>query len=174
MKIVCSLEGVCEESLFSTIFKANAKALRNFLFYKFGNEEKANDISQDAFMKLWENCAKVEPQQAKSYLYTVANNASLNKIAHEKVILTYAKTSTLINYTSESPEYVLEENEFRIKLQNAITKLPEAQRTAFLMHRIDGKKYAEIAEDLQVSVKTIEKRISGALISLRLEIENIR
>ncbi|HEX8563052.1 MAG TPA: sigma-70 family RNA polymerase sigma factor [Flavobacterium sp.] len=174
MQIVCSLEGVCEEDIFATIFRDHAKALRNYLFYKFGNEEKANDASQEAFIKLWENCSKVEPAQARSYLYTVANNASLNKIAHEKVVLAYVKESSPVQYTSESPEFILEESEFKNKLQKAISNLPEAQRTAFLMHRIDGKKYSEIAEALSVSVKTIEKRISGALVSLRKEIENIR
>lgn len=166
----CSLDGVCEESLFSTIFRQQARALRNYLVYKFGDHEKANDVTQDAFAKLWENCADVPESKAKSYLYTVANNAALNKIAHRKVVLAYAQTTTVKAVTSESPEYLYEEEEFRGKLQNAISNLSEAQRTAFLMNRIDGKKYHEIAEILDISVKAVEKRISGALVSLRKEI----
>ncbi len=57
------------------------------------------------------------------------------------------------------------------KLQTAISNLSEAQRTAFLMNRIDGLKYTEIAEALGISVKAVEKRIHKALVSLRKEIE---
>ena len=68
---------------------------------------------------------------------------------------------------------MLEEKEFNTKLQNAISNLTEAQRIAFLMNRIDGKKYTEIADILGITVKAVEKRIHNALISLRKEIENI-
>jgi RNA polymerase sigma-70 factor (ECF subfamily) len=165
-----SLHGVCEESIFSGIFRQQAKALRNYLAYKFGDHEKAQDVTQDAFAKLWENCADVPREKAKSYLYTVANNTALNKIAHKKVVLAYAQTTNVRAVTAESPEYLYEEEEFREKLQRAISNLSEAQRTAFLMNRIDGKKYHEIAENLEISVKAVEKRISGALVSLRREI----
>ncbi|RZJ70928.1 sigma-70 family RNA polymerase sigma factor [Flavobacterium sp.] len=169
----CSIHGVCEESLFSKIFRQHAKSLRNYIVYKFGDDEKAQDVTQDAFAKLWENCADVPQEKAKSYLYTVANNAALNKIAHKKVVLAYAQTTSVRAVTTESPEFVYEEEEFRNKLQNAIGNLSEAQRTAFLMNRIDGKKYHEIAEILEISVKAVEKRISGALVSLRREIKSI-
>ncbi|RYG27431.1 MAG: hypothetical protein EOO01_41345 [Chitinophagaceae bacterium] len=68
MDAQCSVTGVCEEPVFSSLFKAHARTLRNYLLYKFGNEEKANDLSQDAFMKLWENCENVPPEKAKSFL----------------------------------------------------------------------------------------------------------
>ncbi len=168
------ISNICEELIFSNFFKSNAKTLKNYLFYKFGNEEQAEDITQEAFIKLWENCANVPIEKAKSFLYTVANNATLNQIAHQKVVLEYAKNSSLPHSTPESPEYVMEEEQFKVKLQNAIAKLSEAQRSAFLLHRIDGKKYHEIAGILGISVKAVEKRIHGALLELRKEIENIR
>jgi DNA-directed RNA polymerase specialized sigma24 family protein len=80
-------EGICNEFIFSNFFQSNVKTLRNYLFFKFGNEEQANDITQEAFIKLWENCANVPQEKAKSYLYTVANNTTLNQIAHQKVVL---------------------------------------------------------------------------------------
>lgn len=170
MEIHCQIDGVCEENLFATLFRKHLKVLRNYLLYKFGDSEKANDVAQDAFMKLWENCANVPEEKAKSYLYTVANNIALNKIAHKKVVLNYAQQAPKTKQTSENPEFLLEEEEFKTKLQNAIANLTEAQRTAFLMNRIDGKKYHEIADLLDISVKAVEKRISGALVSLRKEI----
>ena len=67
----------------------------------------------------------------------------------------------------------MEENQFKEKLENALNSLPENQRTTFLLNRIDGKKYAEIAEMDGVSVKAIEKRMHLALKSLREQIDGI-
>jgi len=161
----------CDELIFSSFFKSQIKSLRNFLFYKFGNMQQAEDLAQEAFVKLWQNCSAVPLEKPKSYIYTIANNSSLNQIAHQKVVLRYEKNFTGLDKTNENPEYILEEKQFQTKLLKAIEKLNEKQRTAFLMHRIDGKKYSEIALDLNISVKAVEKRIHLALLSLRKEID---
>ncbi|WP_116789398.1 RNA polymerase sigma factor [Flavobacterium psychrotrophum] len=166
--------GICEELTFSNFFATHARTLRNYLFYKFGNQDQAEDITQEAFIKLWENCANVPPEKAKAFIYTVANNTTLNQIAHQKVVLEYAKKSNITNTDSQSPEFLLEEDQFKAKLQRAIESLSEAQRTAFLLNRIEGKKYHEIAEILEISIKAVEKRISGALLELRKQIDNFR
>jgi len=166
------MSNVCEDHIFSEVFKTHSKTVFNFIFYKFGNEEKAHDAVQEAFVKLWQNCAKVSPEKAKSYVYTVANNLYLNVIKAEKVRLKHAD-SLSNDRTNESPEFLMEEKEYKEKLDNALNALPENQRTTFLLNRIDGKKYAEIAEMEGVSVKAIEKRMHLALKSLREQIEGI-
>ena len=168
---LANMDNVCEEEVFSSIFKTNSKTVFNYIYYKFGNEEKAHDAVQEAFVKLWENCAKVSPDKARSFVYTVANNMYLNVIKSEKVRLKYADKTDKTTY--ESPEYVMEEKEFKDKLDRALDSLPENQRTTFLLNRIDGKKYTEIAEIEGVSVKAIEKRMHLALKSLREEIDGI-
>jgi len=165
------MDNVCEEEVFNSIFKSNSKTVFNYIYYKFGNEEKAYDAVQEAFVKLWENCAKVTPQKAKSYVYTVANNLYLNVLKAEKVRLKYADKTERV--TNEDPEFILEQQEFKEKLDRALASLPENQRTVFLLNRIDGKKYAEIAEMEGVSVKAIEKRMHLALKSLRERIDGI-
>jgi len=166
-----SLSETCDEIIFSNFFKKHAKSLRNFLFYKYGNKDQADDLVQEAFIKLWQNCASVPIEKAKSYLYTIANNSSLNEIKHQKVVLQYENNFTGLDKTNENPEYILEEKQFKEKLLNAIENLNETQRVAFLMHRIDGKKYSEIAEELNISVKAVEKRIHLALVELRKTID---
>ncbi|PKA97316.1 RNA polymerase sigma-70 factor (ECF subfamily) [Flavobacteriaceae bacterium MAR_2009_75] len=164
-------DNVCEEQVFGAIFKADSKTVFNYIYYKFGNEEKAYDAVQEAFMKLWENCRKVSPVKARSYVYTVANNLYLNVIKAEKIRLKYADRS--LKATNESPEFLMEESEFKEKLDRALNSLPDNQRTTFLLNRIDGKKYAEIAEMEGLSVKAIEKRMHLALKSLREKIDGI-
>lgn len=166
-----SLSETCDEIIFSNFFKKHAKSLRNFLFYKYGNKDQAEDLVQEAFIKLWQNCASVPIEKAKSYLYTIANNSSLNEIKHQKVVLQYENNFTGLDKTNENPESIFEEKQFKEKLLNAIENLNETQRVAFLMHRIDGKKYSEIAEELNISVKAVEKRIHLALVELRKTID---
>ncbi len=162
---------VCEDKVYSHIFTTNAKTVFNYIYYKFGNEEKANDAVQEAFLKLWENCAKVSPEKAKSYVYTIANNLYLNVLKAEKVRLKHADKT--LKVSNESPEFILEHKEYQDKLDAALNSLPENQRTTFLLNRIDGKKYAEIAEMEGVSIKAIEKRMHLALKSLREKIDGI-
>ncbi len=165
-------ENVCEERLFSSLFSKYATDLHNFLYYKFGERLNPQDKVQEAFVKLWENCKKVTPSKAKSYLFTVGNNLMLNAAAHEKVVLKYQKTKPR-SHTNENPEFLMEEDEYLQKLQKALEGLTEAQRTAFLLNRIEGKKHREIAEILGISAKAVEKRIYSALNKLREDIKEL-
>jgi len=163
---------VCSEKIFNALYHKLGKPIYHFIFFKCGNEDQANDLVQEAFIKLWQNCEKVPEEKAKSYLYTVANNMFLNEVAHQKVVLKHAQLQpSKIN--EQSPEYIMEEKQFHKKLQDAIANLTDAQRTAFLLNRIEGKKYTEIAELLDISVKAVEKRMSQALAALREQIEGI-
>ncbi len=163
---------LCKSKVFERIFDSHSRLLYNFIYYKCGDTDVANDIVQEAFIKLWENCKKVLFLKAKSFVYTIAKNLYLNLVDHQKVKLKYHQEKEQeLNY--ESPEYLLEEIEFKTKLNKAIADLPEKQRVVFLLNRIDNKTYKEIAEMMDVSVKAIEKRMHLALISLRKTIGNI-
>ena len=164
---------LCEEKNFSDFYVKHLQSASNFAFYKCGDSAKSLDLVQDAFSKIWENCAKIDFSKAKSYLFTVVNNLFLNKVKHEKVVFEYAKNSPYLDVNNQSPEYLLEEEEFKNKLKNAIENLTEGEREVFLMNRIDGKKYREIAEMLEISQKAVEKRMSSALKKLRSKIDGI-
>ena len=96
----------------------------------------------------------------------------LNEVAHQKVVLKYTKTKPK-SYTNESPEFIMQEQEYMEKLQKAIAGLTEAQRVAFLMNRVEGKKFKDIATLLDISTKAVEKRIYGALKKLRKDIDEL-
>lgn len=162
----------CKEHVYSALFRKHSKNLHDFLYYKFGELLNPKDKVQDAFIKLWDNCAKVPPEKAKSFLFTTANNMMLNAVAHQKVVLRHQQKPQK-HSTNESPEFVLEEKEYNEKLQKALANLTEAQRVAFLMNSIEGKRFKEIAELLDISVKAVEKRIYGALKKLREDIKEL-
>ena len=164
---------LCEDAQFNAFYLKHIQAASNFAYCKCGDSDNALDIVQDAFSKIWENCSKIEFEKAKTYLFTTVNNLFLNKVKHEKVVLEYAKATPYIDQTNQNPEYLLEEEQFKQKLQQAIALLTDAQREVFLLNRIEGKKYREIAELLNISQKAVEKRMSGALKTLREKIDNI-
>lgn len=167
-----SKDKICDETIFSEIYQEQSKSIWNFIYFKTGDEEEANDLVQEAFIKLWNHCESVPKEKARSFLYTVINNAFLNKVAHKKVVLKYQMQQTR-SVNKESPHFLLEEKEYLDKLTKAIDKLSEGQRIAFLLNRVEGKKYREIAEILEISVKAVEKRMSLALMALRKEIEEL-
>ena len=154
---------VCESKVFEAIYNAYAKDIRRFLFYKTQDVDKAEDILQEVFIKLWENCSKVDYHKVKSYVYSIANNMFLNEKKHEKVVLNFNNNNGKFD-TNESPEYILLEKEFMEKLENTISALPEKQREVFLLNRIEKKKYKEIALHLGISVKAVEKTNASSLI----------
>ncbi len=159
-------QDVCKDSVYENLFITLAPTLRNFLLYKFRDLARAEDIVQEAFVILWQNCKKVTPALAKSYLYKVGQNQFLKLLEKDKVRHKHLALQT-DQSNNEDPEYQMEYNEFNETLESAIEQLPEGQREVFLLNRIDKKTYVEIAEMLEVSVKAVEKRMHKALVKLR-------
>ena len=167
-----SENSVCEKKVFNRLFDLNSESLRNYLYYQCGDLQQAEDLVQEAFIKLWNNCKKVLFEKARGFLFAVAKNAFYNQVEHQKVVLKYAK-QTQKTAETETPEFKLEEKEFMARLQHAIAELPEGQREVFLLNRMDQMTYKEIAEFLGVSQKAVEKRMHKALVKLRKTIKNI-
>ena len=118
-------------------------------------------------------CDHVLFETCRSYVFQIANNLLLNEYKHEKVILKFAEKPKK-ERTAEDPAYLLEEKELKQQLEAAIAALPEKQRVAFLMSRIDKKTYKEIAETLDISKQAVEKRIYNALAALRKVTQKIK
>ena len=163
---------ICHSKTFETIYKTYAKDLRRFIFFKTQDIDKAEDILQDTFVKLWDNCTNVDYNKVKSYLYTVASNIFLNMVKHDNVIKKHQQ-GLVQNITNESPEFILLEKEFMDKLDKTINGLSDKQREVFLLNRIEKKKYKDIAQQLNISIKAVEKRMHQALVVIREEIGNI-
>lgn len=166
------MSSVCEELTYKSIFKEHSKALRNFIYYKCGDLDRAKDIMQDAMIKLWENCAKVELSKAKSFLFTVSQRQMIDEIRHDKVKLQFSKKVETGSVSDPSQELI--KKEFEAKLMQSISDMPETQREAFLMNRMDNMSYKEIAETLDISVKAVEKRIHLALLFLKDKVEELK
>jgi len=165
-------DDICKEHVYNSVFNEHAKNLKRHLYFKYNDMASAEDVLQDTFIKLWNNCSKVTLEKVKSYLYTIANNAFLDIKRHATVVRKHQK-GYVNNQTGESPEFIMIEQEFLEKVERVIASLPEKQREVFIMSRIEKLKYKEISEKLNISVKAIEKRMRNALIVVREQIGNI-
>ncbi|NND63792.1 MAG: sigma-70 family RNA polymerase sigma factor [Flavobacteriaceae bacterium] len=166
-------QDICNEQIFSRLYEKHIKDVHDFLYYKYGEQFNPGDKAQDAFIKLWENCKKVTPESARSFLFTVANNLTLNEIKHHKVVLKHRKIKSK-EYTNEDPEFLMQKEEYLQQYQKALAKLTEEQRVAFTLNKIEGKKHAEIAEMLNITQKVVEYRIYSAFKVLKTELKGFK
>lgn len=166
-------QNICDKLRFSKLYEKYAQSLSNILFYKYGDILNPADKVQDAFIKLWENCAKITPETAKSYLYTTANNMMLNAVKHQKIVLKYQQVKPK-DYTNESPEFVLRKKEFLKRYERILSSLREEERAAFLLNKVDGKTHKEVAEILGITKKVAEHRIYAAFNALKSQLEELK
>ena len=135
----------------------------------------AEDIVQDLFYVFWKEREKIQILHSlKSYLYRAVRNRSLQYCEHQEVKKRHCETVLSVkNDTSFSgPQETLEYNELSQLINQTLDKLPERRSRIFRMQRFEGKKYAEIASEFDISVKTVEAEMTKALRMLQKEIEN--
>ena len=160
-----NLEELSKEE-FQTVFKLWYKPIRNFIYYRCGDTEIAEDITQDTFVKLWELRDRIDKSTVKAYLYKIAQNTTINHLKRQQLLYKFRKKpATDRDY--DTPEKLAEMQQYEERLQRVIAMLPEGGREVFLMNRIEDLTYNEIAERLGLSVKAIEKRMSKVLQILR-------
>lgn len=155
-----------DAEMFRSLFTQYYKPVRNYLYFKCGDMQLAEDLAQEAFVTLWDRRDEIRREQVKSYLYTIATRLLINHAKHRQVILRFQQLPVQA-LSNQSPQYLMEEEEFRQRLEETLSALPEKQRSVFLMNRIEKLTYQEIAERLGLSVKTVEKRMHKALEVLR-------
>lgn len=162
-----------DEEAFEAVYREYYKGLCAFASQYLTDIEECEEIVQDVMMWLWENrSALVAEMSVKSLLFTIVKNKCLNNIAHMQIKQRvhedlYAKFEEQF----EDPDLYLE-GELMTKLDKAIRDLPTDYRVAFTMNRFENCTYAEIAEKMNVSSKTIAYRISQALKILREDLRD--
>jgi len=140
----------------------------NFLKEQEGSEE----VVQEVFFKLWINRSDITIQTSmESYLYRSVRNASLNLIKHINIREKYKEHNQHeIEYAEQLDKDPLNASELELKIRASIDLLPEQRKKIFILSRYEELKYKEIAEQLGISVKTVENQMGKALKFLRKEL----
>lgn len=151
---------------FKLLFDTYFDAIKNYVFYRIGDVDIATDITQDVFVRIWEKQIKLDMNNAKYLLYKIAKDMLISKYRRQEVENKYTQRMQY-EMTEVVETNDIDYKQLKLKYEMALNKLPEKQRIVFLMSRTEELKYAEIAERLDISIKTVEKRMSNALFYLR-------
>ena len=159
-------------SQFENLYKQHYQALANFAMNMVNDDNAAKDIVQEVFVRLWKRREKIEfGPYIKSYLYKAVTNTSLNHIQSNKKRLQIFQTLIDKNPIIRDGPNEMEKKEFHHKVREAIDKLPPKCRVIFILSKHEGKKYREIAEELNISIKTVENQMGIALKRLREDLK---
>jgi RNA polymerase sigma-70 factor (ECF subfamily) len=155
---------------FNEIFMEHNKAILNYVYrLSGGNRHLAEDVAQHVFMKLWQHRNGHSPNaQIKPLLLTMARNAYIDA-SKKEAIRRYSPLDEKIapGDPRQGPDAAVSRKELTSRVEDAISRLDEPIRETFILSRYQGLKYSEIAQVLDISVKTVEARLSQALKELR-------
>jgi RNA polymerase sigma-70 factor (ECF subfamily) len=173
-------KGLLVKSTDSQLFEELFRQYSRSLFYyatKFVDDEAAKDIVQDVFVKLWSDHLTVIRQSLNSLLFTMVRNSCLQQLEKQKVKNKYTESTLLMLREEELRFYGEEkssliEQELEDKLNVVLNNLPDRCRQIFLLSRFENKKNKEIAEELAISLKAVEKQITKALATIRIEMKD--
>ena len=152
--------------LFEGIFRKYYQMLCAFAISKLKDGELAEEIVQEVFVKLWDKREDLDVSNFKSYLFSSVNNTILNHFKHQQVRREHATEMKAVQDEAVEDSEV-EYNELQLKINGLIAEMPDGRQRVFKLVKIEGKKYKEVAEELGISVKTVENQMGSALKFLR-------
>ena len=157
--------------IFEEVFKTNFKSLHIYACTILKDEAAAEEMVQNVFFKLWEKRGQIEiTHSVTGYLYRAVYNESLNYMRHHKVKATHKAHTINTNKEYEETSDPAAIKELQQKIDAALNELPEQCRTVFQLSRFEDLKYRMIAEQLGISVKSVENQMGKALKLLRLRL----
>jgi len=154
---------------FRELFERYASQIYCFSLKYLKNEEDAQELVQDVFMKIWEKREILDKSKnIRSFVFTVAVNTIYDTIRRKNIensFLDFAKNN--FDYQSESTWHEVIMNEMYARVEDCVQRLPEQQRKVFVLSRQKGLSNNEISQKLNISKRTVENQLYRALVFLR-------
>src|SRR5690554_6699322 len=158
---------------YELLFKAHYQALCNFANSYLNNLAESEDLVQEVFVKIWDKRHELNVTSSiKSYLFQGVKNSCFNHLKHQKVQRKHKDHLFHQSESSTGSTNQLETKQLSILIEEAIEKMPEKRREIFYLSRHEGLKYQEIADKLNISIKTVETQMGLALKHLRNELKS--
>jgi RNA polymerase sigma-70 factor (ECF subfamily) len=169
-----------DETAFTYFYDKNFRRITSFSFQFIYDQDEAENLAQEAFLHLWQNRENVDSINGiQSFLYTYAKSKCLNMIRHNKVkdkfksdILNQKEREMDIEILNSISFDTLELTELERLIHESINELPPKTREVFIKKRFEDKKNAEIAEEMQVTLKAVEAHMTKALKILKLKLSD--
>jgi RNA polymerase sigma-70 factor (ECF subfamily) len=163
-----------DKKAFEHLFNSYYQMLCNYGCSLLKDMDEAEEVVQNTFFNIWKKREELQITSSfKSYVYRAVHNECLNKVKHGKVRAVYAADykHTSGHLAADSAQ-VLEAKELKLRINKAIDALPEQCGLVFRLSRFEELKYAEIAGQLGISIKTVENHMGKALRLLRAELKD--
>jgi RNA polymerase sigma-70 factor (family 1) len=150
---------------FKALFDEYYESIRLYIYYKIAEKNAADDMAQDVFMVIWEKRGSIQLLSIKTLLYKIASGMVIDYYRKNNVRADFSKWVRWNKEENETvtPHEQAEYTEAMALYAQALNKMSEGQREVFMMNREEQLTYKEIALRLDLSVKAVEKRMSGAL-----------
>jgi len=163
-----------DETAFEMTFKEYYQALCRYANSFLSDRDEAEEVVQSAFLGIWEKRSSIVVTiSLKAYLYQAIRNRCLNVIKHEKVKQQHAQHEAVMSVKHyEATSQTVLSNELEQKIYVAMQALPEQCRLVFKLSRFEELRYQEIADQLNISVKTVENQIGKALKIMREQLRD--
>lgn len=168
------------EETFEILFKLYYDKLLIFANSYLKNDNDAQEIVQNTFVKVWQGRSQItENLNINAYLYKIVRNGCLDFLKHEKVKLNYQNNykqiQASINYEAliDEASSDLIRQELNSQILKAIDYLPPSCKSIFIKSKIEGKKNKEIAEELQLSIRTVENQILKSTKIVRKKLKHV-
>ena len=163
---------------YEKLFKQTFPRMQGYCRLFIHNQEQADDLVQDCYVKLWEKRSKINTNQSvESLLFVMLRNRCLNYLRDQRMRITEREISKIgenelqhlyqLDFTGKE-ERTLEEK-LILAMQSSIEHLPEKRKLVFIKTKVEGKKNKEVAGELNISVKAVEKHLHQAKEQIRTE-----
>ncbi len=174
-----------DDQAFRELVDRHKLSVLNLCLRFVGNKQDAEDLAQEAFMRVFQAATSYEVKAAfTTWLYRITVNLCLNHLRHKKILrflsLDQATTSHHSSQPrlpelpdSQRPDVDFEQKELQHFVQQAIQSLPENQRTVLILYRYQDLSYKEIAEVLDTSVSAVESRLHRAKENLTKKLKSL-
>lgn len=172
-QVLTSLEKGSESAI-EMLFRTYYQPLCQYAYSFLRDKDEAEEVVQAAFINIWDKREEITIQSSvKSYLYRMVRNSCLNVIKHQKVVREHeAHESSMGEPVYEGATQGVMASELEHKISSAMKELPEQCRLVFQLSRFEELKYAEIADQLNISVKTVENHMGKALRIMREQLKD--
>lgn len=164
-----------DEKAFSELYERHRKPVFQHAFLFFQDYDKAQDVMQEVFIKLWEKRESIQVNSSfKAYLHSMVRRINLNQIAHAGVARKYQ--DFVINSDDHSTntvtDYIIAKELTEI-IDEKIASLPQKMREVFKLSREEQLSHQEISDQLNISTKTVRQQIYNALLNLKSNLKYI-
>lgn len=132
-----------------------------FVLHNIRDEDKAKDIVQDSYIKMWEKVGDIDCKKARSYIFTTAYHTMIDTIRRDKKLTSFEDIE--YNQSSGSKEYL----GLKEIVRDAVNKLPEVQRSVVLLRDYEGYSYEEIGEITELTESQVKVYIYRARVFLK-------